>query len=70
MNKLTLSSLTTAIALMLAGCVSFAPTHERPAAPVAATWPAPAAATGVAAAELTWQSFYAGDVTVLVDLTN
>lgn len=61
MNKLTLSSVTAAVALMLAGCVSLAPVHERPAAPVAAAWPAPTASTGTAAAALTWQHFYASD---------
>ena len=65
MNKLNLSSMTAAVALMLAGCVSLAPTHERPAAPVAATWPAPAASTGTAAAALSWQNFYAGDARLL-----
>lgn len=49
-------------ALLLAGCANLAPAHQRPAAPVAQSWPAPAAATGQAAAELAWQQFYAGDV--------
>ena len=61
MKKSTVSSLAAAVALMLAGCVSFAPDHLRPAAPVAAMWPAPSAAVGKAAAELTWQNFYASD---------
>ncbi len=65
MNQLTLSGMTTAVALMLAGCVSLAPEHVRPAAPVAAVWPAPAASTGIAAAALTWQNFYAGDARLL-----
>lgn len=47
------------LSLALAGCVSLTPTHERPAAPVAADWPAPAAgSTGApAAAELGWREF-------------
>jgi multidrug efflux system outer membrane protein len=42
-----------AAVLALSGC-SFVPTHERPAAPVAASWPAPAAGQQ-ALAGLTWQ---------------
>ena len=63
MNKMTRTAAAVAalFATMLAGCVSFAPTHERPAAPVASAWPAPAAASGAAAAELSWQNFYASD---------
>jgi len=59
----SLSLISGAVALMLAGCANFAPTHERPAAPVAAEWPAASAASngGQAAAELTWQSFYGSD---------
>ncbi|MES2128801.1 MAG: efflux transporter outer membrane subunit [Pseudomonadota bacterium] len=41
--------------LPLAGC-SLAPTYERPPAPVAATYPV---ATGAAAAQLTWQQYFA-----------
>ena len=53
-----------AAALLAAGC-SFAPVHERPAAPVAAEWrdAAAAQATGPAAqqpaAEIGWREFYA-----------
>lgn len=50
-----------AVTLMLSACVNLAPDHVRPAAPVANSWPAPAASTGTAAAELAWQNFYAGD---------
>ena len=49
-----------AAALVLAGC-SLAPKYERPAAPVAATFPqAPAAvASQAAAADIGWQDFFA-----------
>lgn len=47
------------LSLALAGCVSLAPAHERPAAPVAADWHAPAAgsADARAAADLGWREF-------------
>jgi NodT family efflux transporter outer membrane factor (OMF) lipoprotein len=44
-------------AAVLAGC-SFMPTYERPAAPVAAAFPYPAAAEGTPAAALDWQRFF------------
>lgn len=53
-----------AVALMLAGCMSLAPEHQRPAAPVAADWPtagASASAGTAAATALPWQSFYGND---------
>lgn len=46
-----------AAALLLAGC-SFIPTYERPAAPVANTFPYPGAQQGPAAIELNWQQFF------------
>jgi multidrug efflux system outer membrane protein len=57
---------TAAVALMLAGCMSLAPEHQRPAAPVAADWPtagasASASAGTAAATALPWQSFYGND---------
>jgi multidrug efflux system outer membrane protein len=55
---------TAAVALMLAGCMSLAPEHQRPAAPVAADWPmagASASAGSAAASALPWQSFYGND---------
>ena len=58
-NYLTL--IAAAVVLVLAGCANFAPEHQRPAAPVAADWPAPAGSSGQAAAELSWQSFYGSD---------
>jgi len=45
-------------ALALTGCINLAPDHQRPAAPVAASWPAPAAAEAQA---LNWEQFYAAD---------
>ncbi|MFT4195014.1 efflux transporter outer membrane subunit [Ottowia sp.] len=48
-----------AAAALLSGC-SFIPVHERPAAPVAADWPATAGALpqgATAAADLPWQAF-------------
>ena len=50
-----------ALALALAGCMSLAPKYERPAAPVAASFPelAPGAATGAAASSIAWQQFFA-----------
>jgi multidrug efflux system outer membrane protein len=59
-----------ALALALAGCVSLAPTYQRPAAPVAPAFPdAAAGAGGQAAAEIEWQRFFA-DVRLrqLIDL--
>ena len=51
------------ISLALAGCSTLIPPYERPAAPVAATYPietTPAAApNGEAAADLDWQRFFA-----------
>ncbi len=52
MHKFIRSNLPAAL-LALSGC-SFIPAHERPAAPVAASWPAPAAGQQ-ALAGLTWQ---------------
>jgi multidrug efflux system outer membrane protein len=56
-KKLTL----TAMALALSGCMSLAPKYERPAAPVAAAFPAMATSTAsnVAAAQIEWQRFFA-----------
>ncbi|WBY02471.1 efflux transporter outer membrane subunit [Ramlibacter tataouinensis] len=45
-------------AAVLTGC-SFMPTYERPAAPVPAAFPYPAAAEGTAAPALDWQRFFA-----------
>jgi multidrug efflux system outer membrane protein len=51
-----------AAALVLAGCASMAPPYERPAAPVAAAYPATLASlpgTGERANEIEWQRFFA-----------
>ncbi len=51
-----------AAALMLSACASLAPEHQRPAPPLAEQWSSPAASVqGVAARDLAWQRFYAGD---------
>ena len=48
-----------ACAALLAACTSMAPKYERPAAPVAATWPQDASTEGTpAAADIDWQSFF------------
>jgi multidrug efflux system outer membrane protein len=55
------SVIAAASAALLSACVNLAPEHQRPAAPVAADWPSPAASTGTPAAALAWQSFYGAD---------
>lgn len=50
-----------AASLTLAGCANLAPTYTRPAAPVAAHWPVPQAASAGAdakAADLGWREFF------------
>ncbi|MEZ5705610.1 MAG: efflux transporter outer membrane subunit [Burkholderiaceae bacterium] len=49
-----------AAALVLAGC-SFAPTYERPAAPVAQTWPVEGKAQAPAVSEVAWRDFAQDD---------
>ena len=51
------------LAAALSGCANLAPDYQRPAAPVAASWPqaAEAKAGDTQAAELGWQQFYADD---------
>jgi multidrug efflux system outer membrane protein len=51
-------------AVGLAGCVNLAPEYRRPAAPIAASYPAPPMSTdaptgGVAAADIDWQQLFA-----------
>lgn len=50
-----------AAAGVLAGC-SLAPKYERPAAPVASTYPLPPAQGGTAAADVAWQDYFADPV--------
>lgn len=51
-----------ATTLLLSACMSLAPEHKTPAAPVAASWPhADGSSKAASAAELPWQSFYASD---------
>ena len=46
-------------ALVLAGCTSLAPDYQRPAAPVAAAWPAAAANDSASpVADIAWQQFF------------
>ncbi len=54
------AALALAAAALVSGC-SMIPTYQRPAAPVANDWLAPAAAEGKAAADLPWQEFFAND---------
>lgn len=46
------------LSLLLAGCASLAPSYERPAAPVASSFPGMQAGTGSAAAQIEWQRFF------------
>ena len=48
-----------ALAMTLSGCMSLAPQYERPAAPVAASFPEGGAASFEAAANIAWQRFFA-----------
>jgi multidrug efflux system outer membrane protein len=61
MKRFTPAAAPLALALALSGCMSLAPKYERPAAPVAASFPdAPATpATSEAAARIEWQRFFA-----------
>ena len=61
MIKRITTPLALALALALSGCVSLAPKYERPAAPVAASFPdaGASAATTQAAAQIEWQRFFA-----------
>lgn len=61
MKRFTLGATPLALALALSGCISLAPKYERPAAPVAASFPdVPASpATSEAAARIEWQRFFA-----------
>jgi NodT family efflux transporter outer membrane factor (OMF) lipoprotein len=47
------------VAALLLGACSMVPPYQRPAAPVPAAWPQPAAAQGQLATELDWRDFFA-----------
>src|SRR3569832_1370338 len=49
---------TLAMSLALSGCMSMAPRYERPAAPVAANFPALPAESATPAADIGWQEFF------------
>lgn len=54
-----LSAAALALSTALAGCMSLAPPYQRPAAPVAASFPEAGAASNQAAASLAWQQYFA-----------
>ena len=62
-KRTTLTAAPLALAMILSGCMSLAPTYQRPAAPVAASYPvaSPAGvqASALAAASIAWQQFFA-----------
>ncbi len=60
MNRLLTRTLPALAAALLAACANLAPEYRRPAAPVAAAWPAAtdAEAAGSPAAELAWPDFF------------
>ncbi|MBS0447675.1 MAG: efflux transporter outer membrane subunit [Proteobacteria bacterium] len=59
MKRLQLTAMAAA-SMLLGGCMNLAPTYERPAAPVAAAYPADALpGSGAAAVDVAWQSFFA-----------
>ncbi|MDQ2991141.1 MAG: TolC family protein, partial [Pseudomonadota bacterium] len=57
MKRFTLGALP--LALALTGCMSLAPKYERPAAPVAASFPEASAAATQAASQIAWHRFFA-----------
>ncbi|MCV2369854.1 efflux transporter outer membrane subunit [Roseateles oligotrophus] len=57
---LPITLIAAASTLLLSACMSLAPEHKTPAAPLAASWNH-ASADGQSAADLPWQSFYAAD---------
>ncbi len=62
MNTQIIKSLTLVAAAVLAGCASMAPTYERPAAPVAGTYPGDAATTlnlTERASDIDWRRYFA-----------
>jgi NodT family efflux transporter outer membrane factor (OMF) lipoprotein len=57
MKKTVIAFAVASAAALLAGC-TLIPKYERPAAPVADSFPYPAASAGTAAAQLGWQDFF------------
>lgn len=57
MKRFTLGALP--LVLALTGCMSLAPKYERPAAPVAASFPEASPAATEAASQIAWQRFFA-----------
>ena len=58
-KRTTLKAAPLALAMILSGCMSLAPTYQRPAAPVAASYPVASPASTQAAATIAWQQFFA-----------
>ncbi len=58
-KQIHLAATPLALALALSGCMSLAPKYERPAAPVAASFPLAGSAANQAAAAIAWESFFA-----------
>ncbi len=58
-KRISITAAPLALAMALAGCMSLAPKYERPAAPVAASFPIAGSASNQAAALIAWQSFFA-----------
>ena len=55
----TAAPLALALAMALSGCMSLAPRYERPAAPVAPSFPIAGSSASQAAASIAWQGFFA-----------
>ena len=58
-KQITSTAAPLALAMILSGCMSLAPKYERPAAPVAASFPLAGSASNQAAATIAWESFFA-----------
>jgi multidrug efflux system outer membrane protein len=58
-KSITTTAAPLALAMILSGCMTLAPKYERPAAPVAASFPLAGAATNQAAATIAWERFFA-----------
>lgn len=55
------TTLAAAALAVLAGCANLAPSYERPAAPVPASYPAADAGSGASAADRPWREFFADE---------